>query len=41
MEEIKSILRDRFQKGDMTNEQYKSVCGSQIDPDDVKKYWEM
>lgn len=41
MEEIKNILRDRFQKGDMTNEQYKKVFGSQIDPDDVKKYWEM
>ena len=41
MEQIKNILRDRFQKGDMTNEQYKKVFGSQIDPDDVKKYWEM
>jgi hypothetical protein len=41
MEDIKAILIDRFQKGDMTDEQYRRVFGDEIDPTLVKKYWEM
>ncbi len=41
MEEIRNILLDRFHSGQMTDEQYKQVFGTQVDPALVKKYWEM
>jgi hypothetical protein len=41
MEEIKKILMDRHQKGDMTDEQFKRVFGPDVNPADVKKYCEM
>lgn len=41
MEEIRSVLMDRFQKGDMTDTQFREVFGGMVDPSLVKKYWEM
>jgi len=41
MEEIRTILKDRYQKGDMTDDQFRIVFGEVIDPTLVKKYWEM
>jgi hypothetical protein len=41
MEEIKKVLMDRHQKGDMTDEQFRRVFGPDVDPADVKDYWEM
>jgi hypothetical protein len=41
MEEIKKIIMDRYQKGEVTDDQFKKVFGSDINPVDVKKYWEM
>ncbi|MBL3563161.1 hypothetical protein [Rhodovulum sulfidophilum] len=41
MEEIRTILKDGYQKGDMTDDQFRIVFGEVIDPTLVKKYWEM
>lgn len=38
--EMRAILMHRFQKGDMTQDQYRDVFGSQVDPSAIKKYWE-
>lgn len=41
LEELRAILLDRFHAGDMTDEQYRTVFGTQHDPSHIKKYWEM
>ena len=41
MKEIEAILMHRFQSGDLTNEQFRTVFGDRIEPDIIKRYWEM
>lgn len=41
MEDIRAVLMHRFQKGELTDDQYREVFGDTIDPDTIKRYWEM
>ena len=41
MEDIRAVLMHRFQNGELTDDQFRAVFGDLIDPDDIKRYWEM
>ncbi len=37
---IREILHDRYQKGEMSDDDFRKVFGDQFDPSRMKKYWE-
>jgi hypothetical protein len=41
MEKVKTVMLDRYQRGEASDEDFKTVFGKDISPTDVKKYWEM
>lgn len=40
-EEIRLIIMQRFQEGEVTDDQFREVFGDRIDPSLLKKYWEL
>lgn len=41
MEDIRAVLMHRFQKGELSDDQFREVFGDLIDPSNIKRYWEM
>jgi hypothetical protein len=41
MERIRNILLDKLQSGQMSNEFFSQVFKEEINPNDIKRYWEM
>lgn len=40
-ETIREIIMHRFQEGDVTDDQFREVFGTSIDPSNLKLYWEL
>lgn len=40
-EQIRAIIMDRFQKGEVSDDQFREVFGDEIDPSNLKRYWEL
>jgi len=40
-EELRLIIMQRFQEGEVTDDQFREVFGDRIDPAMLKKYWEL